>query len=98
MPIGSIGFRQPAVETLLPRMLMPKTTVDENCLLILSANDVGLAREFVGMQAESVAEPMHNRPNNQLWLHPSRSNAPHVLGTPVLRKLIHTSKRVEHFG
>jgi hypothetical protein len=94
MPISRVRFWKPAIEAFLPGMLVPKTAMNEDCLLVRPAHDVWFAGKLPRVEAESVTEPMNQRADDQFWLHAVRADSPHVFGTMCTRNGISHQRQV----
>jgi len=69
-------------------MLMPKATVDKDCLFLWTPHNVWLSGKFFRMNPEPVAQLVNDGPHHALGLHIERSNTPHVLGAALLGKVV----------
>jgi len=50
-------------------MLMPKTPMNKNRLLLRAPHDVWLTREFTGVQSKTITQTMNDRSHDPFRLH-----------------------------
>ena len=82
LPIPAVGPRP--VSSLTVRVLVPKTSVDEDNLPPAWKNHVRTTRQVVPVQAVSVSHVVNQTPNSHLGLHSLTQNRAHV-GPPHVR-------------
>lgn len=92
LPIARIRFWPAAVEAFCVRVLMPKTSMNENSAPIPPADDVRFSRKFFRVKPVSNAQFAQNRPHGQFRLGLFRLNPPHVLGTACGGEFVHAGR------
>jgi hypothetical protein len=91
----SLNFWAPKIESALRQlpfraaMSMPKTPVNEHHGFMLSQYNIGLARQFLPLEAKSQAHPVKQFSNDQLGAGVAAPHAPHDITALLGRTCIH---------
>ena len=85
-PIIAIGRRQPAA---LTTVTVPKASVYEDSSAVFGEDDVRRPRKIASMHAETIAQPVKQRPNEELLTRIAVLDSRHDLASLLLCKHVH---------